>query len=989
MRRLFLIMILLLCCAVSFAQTYTVSGTVLNKKTKEPVEFATVVAVECEQWAVADDKGRFTLKNIHAGKNTLSVSCLGFVTDTKTVVISKDLTGYKALLSEDNLSLEGVVVTAKENENSATTSRTMDRTALDHVQMVSLSDIGSLLPGGVTANPSLLSTNRFNLRAGEATEAGNSSFGTAVEVDGVRISNNASFSEIKGASINNIASSNVESVEVISGVPSVEYGDIGAGIVKVNTKKGLAPYLVTMTTNPKTKQFSVSKGFGLGQSRNGVSGGVLNANVEYTRSVKDSRSPYESYNRKQISLNYSNLFNNGMFSETPLRFSFGITGNLGGSDTKADPDLLIGTYEKQKDNTLRANVEMNWLLSKPWITNLEFKGSVVRSNKLSETRKRYSSAAGTVALHGKEEGYFVAEDYSANPDAAAIMIPRGYWYNTMFLDDKPFSYKLTLKGNWAKKFGKVNNKIKLGADWNADANLGKGEHSEDLSNAPTYRTYDYSEIPFMNNLALFAEENVSIPIGKESHLNLIAGLRAENTFIKGSEYGTTTSLSPRFNAKYSVFSAKGRRGKFVQSLAFRASWGVAVKQPSFSILYPQPNYRDIQIFNPPTADDGNAYYAYYIMPATIEYNPDLVWQRNHQGELGMEINLAGTRISLAGYWNKTAKAFSMNKAYEAFTYNYTDQKALQSCTIPVNDRVYSIDRKTGVVTVSDKTGTFGPQTITGVTRESLTPHTYAANSGTPINRYGLEWVIDFKRINPINTDIRLDGNYYAYRTVNQDLLAYSPTTIRMTDNTPYKYIGWYVGDNKTNNGSESRTLRMNVTVTTHIPRVRMIISAKLEGSLLKYSRALSETDGGVRTYAVDDDSSYLPSEDPSFMDRRVKTVTYPEYYSSYWDPTPKPFLKDFIWARDNDRELYDNLCKLVVRTSYNYAFQKDYLSPFFSANVSVTKEIGDIASISFYANNFFRNMGQVYSTKSQQYFSVTGGTLIPAFYYGLTLRLKF
>ena len=146
-------MILLLCCAVSFAQTYTVSGTVLNKKTKEPVEFATVVAVECEQWAVADDKGRFTLKNIPAGKNTLSVSCLGFVTDTKTVVISKDLTGYRAFLSEDNLTLEGVVVTAKENENSATTSRTMDRTALDHVQMVSLADIGGLLPGGATAVP--------------------------------------------------------------------------------------------------------------------------------------------------------------------------------------------------------------------------------------------------------------------------------------------------------------------------------------------------------------------------------------------------------------------------------------------------------------------------------------------------------------------------------------------------------------------------------------------------------------------------------------------------------------------------------------------------------------------------------------------------------------------------------------------------------------------------------------------------------------------
>lgn len=988
MRRLILTIVSLLSCAVAFAQaTYTISGTVLNKKTKAPVEFATVVAVECEQWAVADDKGQFTIKKIPAGKNTISVSCLGFVTDTKTIVISKDLTGFRAFLSEDNLALEGVVVTAKENENSATTSRTMDRAALDHVQMVSLSDINSLLPGGATANSNLLTAQRFNIRAGSGTEAGNASFGTAVEVDGVRLSNNASFSGANGTTINNIASSNVESVEVISGVPSVEYGDVGAGIVRVNTKKGIAPYMVTMTTNPKTKQFSLSKGYGLGQTKKGASYGVLNASAEYTYSVSDSRSPYESYDRKQLSLNYSNLFNSGIFSDAPLRFSAGVSGNLGGSDSEADPDLLTGTYEKQKDNTLRANAEMNWLLSKPWITNLEFKGSVVMSNRLSETKARYSSAAGTVAMHGKEEGYYVAEDYETIPSAAAIMIPRGYWYNTMVLDDKPFSYKLTLKSNWARKFGKVNNKLKLGADWNADANFGKGQYSRDISTAPTYRTYDYSEIPFMNNLALFAEDNISIPIGKESHLNLIAGLRAENTFIRGSEYDAVTSLSPRFNAKYSVFSAKGRRDKFVRSLAFRASWGVAVKQPSFSILYPQPSYRDLQVFNPPTGSDGKAYYAYYVMPTAIEYNPDLVWQKNHQGELGMEINLAGTRISLAGYWNRTVKAFTTNNSYDPFSYNYTDQKALESCSIPVDDRIYSIDQRTGVVTVADKTGLLPAETISGVTRESLVSRTYAANCGTPVNRYGLEWVIDFKRINPIGTDIRLDGNYYAYRTINQDLLAYSPVSQRMTDNTPYKYIGWYVGGNGTSNGSESRMLRMNLTVTTHIPRVRMILTAKVEGTLLRYSRNLSETDGGTRTYAIDEDSSFLPGSDPSFMDRRVKAVTYPEYYSSYWDSTPRPFLKDFLWARDNDRELYNNLCTLVSKTSFTYNYQKDYISPYFSANFSVTKEIGDIASISFYANNFFRNLGQVYSTKTQQYSSVSG--YIPAFYYGLTLRLKF
>ena len=395
------------------------------------------------------------------------------------------------------------------------------------------------------------------------------------------------------------------------------------------------------------------------------------------------------------------------------------------------------------------------------------------------------------------------------------------------------------------------------------------------------------------------------------------------------------------------------------------------------------------VFNPPTASDGKAYYAYYVMPTTVEYNPDLVWQRNHQGELGMEINLAGTRISLAGFWNRTVKAFTTNNAYDPFSYNYTDQKALESCTIPVDDRIYSVDRKTGVVTVTDKTGGLTPETINGVTRESLVSRTYAANSGAQVNRYGLEWVIDFKRINPINTDIRLDGNYYAYRTVNQDLLAYSPTSQRMVDNTPFKYIGWYVGGNGTSNGSESRMMRMNLNITTHIPRVRMIVSVKLEGTLLRYSRNLSETEGGTRTYAVDDNSSYLPGSDPSFMDRRVIAVTYPEYYSSYWDPTPKPFLQDFLWARDNDKDLYNNLCNLVSRTAFTYNYQKDYITPYFSANFSVTKEIGNIASISFYANNFFRNLGQVYSTKTQRYFSVTGTGYAPNFYYGLTLRLKF
>lgn len=291
------------------------------------------------------------------------------------------------------------------------------------------------------------------------------------------------------------------------------------------------------------------------------------------------------------------------------------------------------------------------------------------------------------------------------------------------------------------------------------------------------------------------------------------------------------------------------------------------------------------------------------------------------------------------------------------------------------------------MTVTDKTGAQNPETVAGILRRSLIRRDFADNSISPVDRYGLEWIVDFKRINPINTEIRVDGSWYRYKTVNSNMLAYSPATQTMADGSPYIYVGWYYGGNSISNGSESRLLRTNVTLTTHIPKARIILSMKLESTLLRYSRNLSEKAGGRRTYAIDDRSSFVPSADPEFMDKRRFSVSYPEYYTAYGDPTPVPFLDKFLWAKDHDTILYNELSKLVTKTSFTYQFAKDYLDPYFSANFSVTKEIGDIASLSFYANNFFRNIGQLWSTRTQRYVSVS--SYIPAFYYGLTVRIKF
>ena len=997
MRRFLLVLTLLLTVSLgeAVAQKFTFAGTVIDRSTGEPVDFATVVIEGTGQWAVADGNGRFAIKSVPAVKTVVSVSCLGYVTWSREIDIRKDILQFRAQLDPDNLSIEGAVVTAQEDANAATTSRTIDKTALEHVQVMNVSDISSLLPGGATKDPSLTGDQQFNLRAGNA-ENGNASFGTAVEVDGVRLSANASFTNVsstgdsfKGVSTNNIASSNIESVEIITGVPSVEYGDMTSGIVKINTRKGRTPWTVTMSTSPKTKQVSFSKGFGLGYGRRDRPAGVINASAEYTRSISEPMSPYTSYDRKQLSLTWSNLFSHGAFSDMPLRISAGVSGNLGGLDNRADPDKMIGTFLTRKDNQVRAQFSADWLLSRPWITNLELKSSLVYADKLERENGLYNAAVSSTSLHATQRGYYMAEDYVPGGDNPAVRIAPGHWYNVMALDDRPLTAKATLKANWVKSAGRVNNKLKVGADWSLDKNLGAGAYSEEMASAPSYREWRFRDVPAMTNLAGFVEDNWMLRAGKDGRLNLIAGLRWDNTLIPGSAYGVTSSLSPRFNAKYTVFTEKTHRNRFLRELSFRASWGVAVKQPSFSVLYPTPSYMDINVFTS-TADAANVVNrAYFVMPRTIEYNADLLWQRNRQGELGLDLNLGGTKISLAGYLNRTFFAYNRGTDYDRFIYTLTPTSAVQGLPIPAENRIYSVNPTDGSILVSDRTGALSPIQAAGMEKKQFITRYFEDNDDNPMTRYGLEWVIDFKRIKAINTTIRLDGNFYSYRSLFTNVLPYCPSTLTSFDGSPYKYIGYFYGDNSTTNGKETRTIKTNLTITTHIPKVRMILSMKLESSLLNYSRSLSERqDGSRRSYALADRTDLLSLEERSIYDGEGFSVFFPDTYCSYDDPAPRPFLEDFRRARNDNPELYADLSKLVVSgTTYSYTFLKDFISPYFSANFSVTKEIGDLASVSFYANNFFNNMGQVYSARTRTWSSVS--SYVPRFYYGLTIRLKF
>lgn len=976
-------------CTISFAQgLYTFSGTVTDKESTLPVEFATIIIEATGQWAIADAKGQFTIKSVRPCTTAVTVSCLGYVTDRREITISKDILSYKISLNPDNLALETAVVTAKENSNSTTTSRVIDKTALDHVQMLNITDVGSLMPGGSTTNPTLIGEHNFSIRSGGAGEGGNQYFGAAVEVDGARLSNNGSFTgadltsvQLRGASTNNIASSNVESVEVISGVASVEYGDMTSGVVKINTQKGRTPYTVTLSTTPGNKQISFSKGWGL-RSRSGQSAGVINSNLEYTRSISEPMSPYTAYDRKQLSLTYSHTFT----GEMPLKFSVGVTGNLGGSNSAADPDTFKDSYSKVLDNVVRGNMSLEWLLNRSWITNLEFKLTGSYSDKSRDAKTYYSQVTSTSSLHGLDEGYFISTPWSEGQPIDVIRLAPGYWSNVMKVDDRPIYFKGSLKANWARDWGRINNKVKLGADLSGDKNLGRGQYTDDYNTAPSFREWRYDAVPFMFNAAAYLEDNLTIGVG-QGRISVVAGIRNDNTIINGSSYGTTSSWSPRFSAKYTILDAKGRSRKTVKSLAVRAGWGKSVKLPSFAILYPQPTYFDYEVFRSTASADNIVNSAYYILPRTVNYNPGLKWQENRQSELGFDIDVAGMKIGLAAFYAKTLHSYRLVPEYEAFNYTYTSTSAVQGCTIPAADRIYSIDGKTGQITISDRTGVLPQEKVASSQRRQFISSTNIDNDDNPIHRYGVEWTIDFPKIKAINTTIRMDGNYYGYKSLYTDMSVECPATTVNSEGVLFPYKAYYYGGDGQTNGTRTNTIRNNITIITHIPKARLIVSLKVESCLLKQSQALSERlDGTPRSYSVSNRGDALSFDGRNFYDGEGYTVTFPDYYMDM-DGNRYDFLPAFKDAKQNNPKLFSDLSKFVVTTNFNYIYKNEFISPWFCANISVTKEIGKIASISFYANNFFNNTGQVYSSKTGNYSSVSN--YIPSFYYGLTLRLKF
>lgn len=135
-------------------------------------------------------------------------------------------------------------------------------------------------------------------------------FGSSIIMDGVPMSNNGTLSQggfsstaFVGTDLRQISADDIESVEIIRGIPSAEYGDLTSGLVVVHSKIGQTPWQIKGKINPGTMNYSLGKGLRLNKDA-----GILNFNLDYAQAWGDPRQKTKSFDRYTFSLGYSKDF---------------------------------------------------------------------------------------------------------------------------------------------------------------------------------------------------------------------------------------------------------------------------------------------------------------------------------------------------------------------------------------------------------------------------------------------------------------------------------------------------------------------------------------------------------------------------------------------------------------------------------------------------------------------------------------------------------
>ncbi len=917
---LLLTVALLLLCGSSWAQQrVTIKGTIteqVSDGTSAPIPYATIQVSGTGMSAVANEKGEYVIKGIAPATYEFIVASLGYETLNLKVTVTSTKEVYNFKLRVADFKLDDVMVTAEASKTGAATASKINRTAIEHIQASSLADVMVLLPGAdITSNafkPDLQGVKTLSVRGASAT-------GTAIILDGAPVSNAANMqtmaaalggsntggggqSPTSGIDLRTITTDNIESVEVIQGIASVEYGNATSGTVIVNAKSGVEPLSVKFNTNPNVYSIGATHGVGLGSGN-----GFINYGVDYAYSVAEPREGYDKYRRSTGRIAYANTFFGGKYyTNTALSYLW----TKDKAEPNPDDETDYQTYNR-RDRGIRIAHNGEIRLNAGWFKNIKYNLSFNYTNRWSYFQDRgtnadvaysYSKINGSVLssrpglriydIGGKELTWFGPNDELIRDRSWITPADYKYEYNVYGKELNTFA-KLML--NFAGKLGCTNHHLIFGADFHNDGNRGKGKVFD--YNTPPYRSVSYrfatqrerpyKDIPFMNKLGIYAQEDFRWEFWGDSgrELKIVAGVRYDKV------WNVSDAFSPRINASLDILP---------NTLSIRGGYGVSINAPSMAYVYPDNAYFDLINFNNSLSTSVPDAQKFQLITTHVYdiKNNNLQLAKQKKAEVGIDFKIKKVRVSLTGYKDWTHNGYTFSKGLSDYAWvDYLRYKVDS----------YPADKSSIPALTLENDGK--------VFLQYTTPR-----NNMSYEQKGIEFVVDFGRINAIRTSFLVNGEFFDYKSWNNGYLWYN------RKGSEEENYGIY--ESKASSGIiRSQNLITNFIITHNIPKIGFVVSVTAN---------VNWREKNWITYAACDTipTKYLSIEDGLVHD-----------FNPQWaDPANPDYAK---WSSILRNETNGAVAKnrKEVEPAYN---------PILCVNVNVTKQFKNF-DVSFFANNMFRS----------------------------------
>lgn len=844
-------------------------GKVTDAATGEALPFATIKVAPGDEATYADADGRWSLR-LHEGKYRVTASYVGFQSATLPATPGCAMT----FRLKNSAELGEVVVTARESQGLTSGSR-IDRDAMEHLQPTSFTDLLELLPGNMSKNPDMASANSITLReTGGMSATGATSklsddyaitsLGTRFIVDGAPIDGDANLQTVpggdspavqrstvnRGVDMRNISTDNIESVEVVRGIPSSEYGNLTSGVVNIKRIHRATPWTGRFKADEYSKLFSVGKGFGIGGHEH-----VLNFDAGYLDSKNDPRDNLENFKRVTGSARANLVWRRSQFT-TRWNIGADYTGSF--DNAKVDPDLNYNKIDlfKSKYNRYALTSQLTLDFSSlRWLKSVDLNTSVSYQRDRIERSKQVAPQRASIAPTSMEEGVH---------DGQYLL---GEYIADFVSDGRPMSFFAKLRARGFRSLGTWAHDYKAGAEWSIAKNYGHGQIydlTRPLGAGWTTRPRDFSEIPALHVLAFYAEDNVTALLGP-SKLELQAGLRTTQLpslfgdyYLSGKVY-----LDPRFNAVFTFpgFMAAGQPMKWFVA----GGWGVTTKMPTIDYLYPQVHYNDLIQLNYYDINDpmrlSRISLRTYIEDPT---NYGLRAARNHKWEVRTGFDWGANRLSVTYFQEHLNSGYRYSTVYRPYDWVRYDVSAINPDGLTAPPALENLPYTQ-------------MRTLDGMSR---------VTNGTRIDKRGVEFQLNTARWRPIMTSLIVTGAWFRSRYSNSQQL-FRPVNDVVGDKAVSDY---FVGLYDSNDGRINEQFNTNFTFDTQIPRWGLVFTTSLQCMwYMKTTRMrengvpgqyLSAADGELHPYT--DESrrdlmlQYLVRtfNEASFNTQRVPTALY-------------------------------------------------------------------------------------------------------------------